>query len=464
MADLEFGLRRGLSAKVDYNALVNDQARHYQLLKQKQIEQENKAKLFADDFDYNNAINSFDNPIIKENARKQISSIGTFIRDNPGWEKDVNKRIQYKQMVRELKDNPELNRGLQSDSNYKLYQKDLAEKSKNPQVFDADAYGAVANEWDNYLKYGNQRGQEAAATEGRKPFVYTQPQDLVDLASSGLEKGNKFNQFDIKPIKGGGLGSYQEVPNEEALSAVATDEYTRNKRQYDREYAIKGFKTPFDYAKANIRSGIKTKVDYGNFDLIVEDQKFKNKAAQAKPVGVWSKDIVNVDKGTVNGAILKSALGATPPLKIRATDGSILDLSGHEVDYTGRNTYMGEGKQHGVKHFEVSAKLSNDEAIGNKVLIKNYKGDLVIAPKWRGKAYMATEKNAKGEDVDITIMREFVPFDINNATYQGIYDQKATISKFQEAPEEGYQAEEQPTTVIQNGITYTLNPNTGKYE
>src|SRR3990172_11835747 len=103
MAKLEFGLLKGASVVVPYDQMVNDQYRHYQIQRQRAIEQENKAKLFADDFDYNNAVNTFDNPLIKDYARKQISAIGTFVRDNPGWERDVSKRIQYKSMIRELK-------------------------------------------------------------------------------------------------------------------------------------------------------------------------------------------------------------------------------------------------------------------------------------------------------------------------------------------------------------------------
>jgi hypothetical protein len=445
MSGLEFGLRRGLSVPLVQDR-SNELLQAYQLQKQNQIAQENKAKLFADDFDYNNAINEFDNPLIKENARKQISSIGSWIRNNPGWERDVNKRIEYKTMVRELKDNTDLNRGLQSDANYKQFQKDLSEKSKNPQLFDADSYGKIGEQWNNYLKYGHQNGEEAARVEGRKPFLYQQPQDFVDLATSGLEKGNKFNQFNIQPVKGGGLGSYQEIPDEDALTSVATDEYARNKRQYDKEYASKGFQSPLEYAKSNIRSGIKTKVDYGDYNSLVSLEKWKAKASQTGPEGVWSKDIANVDKSVVNGEILKDALGATPPIKIRGENGNIVDLTGHEVNYSGRNTYLGDGKKHGVKHFEVSVNLPFDEAAEKGIVTKNYLKDDDINSAWRKNARIKTVKNAQGDDVKVVEMYDFVPFDINNATYQGIYDQKATVAKFQEAPEEGYQEEDQPVS------------------
>lgn len=463
MADLEFGLRRGLSTP-----LVQDRSAEllqaYQLKKQNEIAQENRAKLFAEDFDYNNAVNSFDNPVIKEHARKKISEVGTWIRNNPGWERDINKRIEYKNMVRDLKDNPDLIRGLQSDTNYKQFQKDLSEKSKNPQLFDADSYGEIARQWDNYLRYGNQNGQEAAAREGIKAFVYTQPQDFVDLAASGLEKGNKFNQFKVQPIKGGGLGSYQQIPDEEALNSVAIDEYARNKRQYDKEYASKGFQSPLEYAKSNIRAGIKTNVDYGDYGSLLALQKWKAEGAKTVPDGVWSKDIANVNKSVVNGEILKNAFGATPNVKVRGDNGKFVDLTGYEVNFSGRNTYLGDGKKHGVKHFEVSVNIPFEEAVNKGIVTKNYLRDDIVNPDWKRNARINIRKNENGDDVKFVEMYDFVPFDVNNATYQGVYDQKSTIAKFQEAPEEGYQNQERPETVIQGGVTYTWNPATNQYE
>ncbi len=185
MPDLEFGLRAGLS-----RPLVRDNSQEmvqmYQLQKQHQIEQENKAKMFADDFDYKSPINEFDRPLVNNFSRGVIKDAGTFIRNNPGWERDINKRIEYKQYIRSLKDNEHLNRALQTDSNWQAAQKDMADlKYANVD------FTPIKQQYSNYSKYGNQDGdiRDAEGKPVLKAFSYTTPappQDttklLIDLA------------------------------------------------------------------------------------------------------------------------------------------------------------------------------------------------------------------------------------------------------------------------------------------
>ena len=71
---MEFGERRGLA--------VNLPSRQNQLLQQESLKRqaklaaEQKAKMFADDFDYTNAMNSHDNPLVKDFAMKKLMEFG----------------------------------------------------------------------------------------------------------------------------------------------------------------------------------------------------------------------------------------------------------------------------------------------------------------------------------------------------------------------------------------------------
>lgn len=174
---LEFGVRRGLAVRADWNQEIADQRYAYMLKKQAENEAEAKAKMFADDMQFQNAVNSHDNPIIKDFAKNKIYEIGKFIRNNPDWQKDVTKRQQYNLMIRELKDNPELIRGMQSD-------KSKAEwdqwRVKNPEIANSPEGAALNQQWDNYLKHGNQFGEEVAKTKGKMPFTFTPPEVFDD--------------------------------------------------------------------------------------------------------------------------------------------------------------------------------------------------------------------------------------------------------------------------------------------
>ena len=188
MDNLEWGLRKGLSVVLpDESENMWKAAAYKSAMKDKA---EAKAKMFADDFSYTNAINSFDNPKIKEFARNQIMKVGQFINNNPGWETNPLLRGQYQTMIHELKDNPDLMRGLTSDAAYKRWQEDMA---SNKEGLDPEDFNETSDQWQNYLQYGNQMGKEAAEKFGKQEFKYVAPMPfngeavVVDSASH-LEK------------------------------------------------------------------------------------------------------------------------------------------------------------------------------------------------------------------------------------------------------------------------------------
>lgn len=462
---MEYGTVLGLAQSTQADQRINDLRYQEQLKKQAAIEAANKAKMFEDDTDYKNAMNVFDNPIIKAKAQATIKELGRFMNENPDWETNAQKRLQRKEILGRLKDDPDLNRGLSSDTSFKQFQADLATKSKDPNVFDEAAYKEVMQQWKNYEKYGNQFATDGVMAQklGRQAFVYQQPQDLVDLNKEGLEYGNKFNKLDVKKLQGGGSGSYRTEANEEALTALATDMYQRNKRTMDLRFQQAGYKDQISYAKELIRAGVKTSFDMGD---IVGDRRLAmefSKAEKTPPKGTWEIDVVNKDASVVPGEILKDALGAKPAMKIPNKNGSkFVDLTGLPFEYTGRNKYFGDGKQKGIKHFEGITQMDKDEAISKGFVVDKW-GDDEVADEWKNNVYLKTIKNSKGEEREIIEVRFFSPFEINNSTSAGIYEQKSTTSKYVTSPQEDYQTRV-PMQVVQNGITYTYNESTGQYE
>ncbi len=169
---LEYGLRLGLSADAQYDKRIADLRYNEEANRRAKNEAEAKAKVFADDFNYTNAMNTHDNPLVKQAAQFQIKRIGSFVNNNPDWQTNVQKRAQYQQLIRELKDNPDLQRGLATDESFKKMN-EFAADPKNASLTGSTRWQGIEQQKRNYLEFGNQHGKEAALAEGKKAFVFT---------------------------------------------------------------------------------------------------------------------------------------------------------------------------------------------------------------------------------------------------------------------------------------------------
>jgi hypothetical protein len=189
--NIDFGTAKGLAQSMDYNNRIADARYQDQQMKRAQAENTAELKAFEDDLDYMNAANSYDYNLIKGEADKTIREIGTIIRDNPDFRYNPNVRRQINEKKKYLKSNQNVIRGLASDESFKRLNDDLAKVAKNPNQYDAGAYQELLAKKQNYLKYGHQDGQEAAATFGPQAFVYDKPEDFIDLPTTAIEVGNK---------------------------------------------------------------------------------------------------------------------------------------------------------------------------------------------------------------------------------------------------------------------------------
>lgn len=171
----EYGIKQGLAQSFGYDQRVQDMARQNNAMRQAQIYSENKAKLLADDFDYNNAMNAWDNTAVKGFAQNKLKEIGKFMRENPDFESNLEKRVAYKNLTKELKDNKALNEGLQVDANIKAMQGYMNDP-KNAPLVQSEDFEPIKRQYENYLKTGSIDGN----TANRKLFTFTPPEELVD--------------------------------------------------------------------------------------------------------------------------------------------------------------------------------------------------------------------------------------------------------------------------------------------
>lgn len=169
------GLKKGLAVSFNYDQRVADIARQNDQMRQAKLYAENQAKMMAEDFEYNNAMNAWDNTQVKQYAQGKIKELGSFIRENPDYKYNLDKRIIYNNLKRELKDNPYLNAGMQVDANIKAMQAYMNDP-KNAPLVQSEEFTPIKQQYENYLKTGSIDGN----TANRKLFTFTPPEELVD--------------------------------------------------------------------------------------------------------------------------------------------------------------------------------------------------------------------------------------------------------------------------------------------
>ncbi|MCC7514540.1 MAG: hypothetical protein IT212_07590 [Bacteroidia bacterium] len=484
---LQFGLTRGLAVRVNEQGLIQDEARHFQMQKQAKAEQEAKAKLFADDFDYNNAINEYDNPRIKEYARGIFQKMGNFVRENPGWEQSFAGQAQMKAYRHELKDNPELNRGIQSDAAHKSLLKDLAEQSKNPETFDKEAWDQKVQEWNKYTKYGHQGGAEAFAKEGNKEFTYQAPIDRVNTTNE-LMKIAQATEWDMTTNIGyGGVKQSvsEERKNSSANRALSSPVAAWVKRDY----------------KQALEAGATKATTVAQFARELMDPFFKadkiDKGWAPPQVKLSGKDMANMtpsmwytmhDKlANSNGASVDLGSGAMQATfandlgeilldGIKDPFGNPLNLGMRRAVATGM-ARVHKGVVQGDKpyaEFDALVRLpvsefvalgkQYDDAIdelGAGQLTSGVSSQWEIRPEYEAKGIKKYIDNKSGKEfVEFPVAKKYDPYNVRLADN---YSNAANVSQHKENPYDMGDGNK-PATIVQEGVTYTLNPNTGQYE
>jgi hypothetical protein len=247
--------------------------------KRAQAEAEAKAKVFADDFNYTNAMNTHDNPLVKQFAQFQIKRIGSYVNNNPDWQTNVQKRAEYQQLVRELKDNPDLQRGLATDDAMKKMNEFSADP-KNASLKSSSRWKEIEEEKQNYILFGNQKGKEAAETEGKKAFVFTainkiDTQKVVTDAANNLElRDRKLTKGDYSGSIGVGATISDVSFDRAKVQAEALLKDNDNMLEFGDEWAnmSKDSKKIYDNDITNwvanrIQTQKGTKIDTGKFDF-----------------------------------------------------------------------------------------------------------------------------------------------------------------------------------------------------
>jgi len=326
---MDVGLARGLAQSFQYDQRINDQRFYDQQMNRAKEEHLANLKAFEDDTDYMNAANSFDHNLIKGEADKVIREMGQIIRENPDYKYNPDVRRVLNEKKKYLKSNQHVIRGMASDEAFKNLNKDLSEVAKNPAMHDSGAYQNLITQRNNYLKYGNQDGEEAAKKFGAQAFVYTKPQDFVPLNEEALKtaaliKSRKYKQT--------GNGGYEELIDENSLTPAAMDFYNRHKRQIQVTYNPKTEQEGLEYAKNLIRPGIDLKRKFGepHYNDALATKKWEYAMAQKegnKPIDAYHEAVMTKKFNQLPTDAVTAMLGTSPEAKIYNSDGGFMGTS-----------------------------------------------------------------------------------------------------------------------------------------
>jgi len=437
---MEYGTTLGLAQDFQANERINDLYRQEEALNRSKAMAEQKAKLYADSIKYQNAMNPFDHEIIKKANQQRVMDLGVWAKNNPNYKYDPTLMAEYQNRLDDIKSNPDVLRGMASDSAFNELNKDLQEVSKNPEYHDQEAYNQLLAQKDNYIKFGNQKGYEAAQKEGFQPFVYQKPREFKNLAESGQARGNKFKSnpmtMSIQYLNNGRDGAFQIVPKEEYLRAEAEQEYLDNKRQYDVQYKNKGI-DPIEAAKKHILTGIETKIDIGEKNHLGEQMALARytqglkEASASHGISPYKKAIQEPGYVKVTGDVLAKTFGTNTEHFYIDGDGKTVKASGDVFHYDG-NLYdegynpKGNYKKNGVKIADGYILKPLVWGKENGAVIDPWGlGDKEIAPEWKNSAQLIDSPPDKdGNSVKLIKLKAKATLDSNNPYYQGKFDKE----------------------------------------
>lgn len=424
---MEIGQAKGLAVNLQYENRINDARFADHQMKVAQAENQAELKMFEDDNAYMNAANSFDHNLIKQEADKTIREIGAIVRNNPDWRINPDIRRQINEKRTYLKSNKHVIRGVASDDAFKKLNEDLVSVAKNPAMHDTEAYQDLLRQKQNYLKYGNQFGEDALKTQGAQAFTYTKPADFVNISEEGLGVGNKIKSRKYKDY---GNGGYEELVDDNALTASAADLYNRRKRQIQVTYNPKTDEEGIAYAKELIRPGIdlKRKLAEPHYNDALAVAKYKaaqESAATGKQLDAYEFDVRKSKGSKLEPEAVTEMLGSSPDAKIYNKDGSyVINSQGKKFipngifqqantihpDNNGRFK-VSSPKTIGVAHGFVE--YSEDEIDESGLLDDHKTSDGVIKK---------TRENKRGKEENYYLVPAQVEFDPTNEGYRFKYN------------------------------------------
>jgi len=425
---MDIGLASGLAQSGQYDQRINDIRYQQNMLRQQEAMNEAKRKLFESDILYSEGGNAFDQPLVKAENQKITQAIGNYVNDNPDWETNFQKRAYVKQLKNSLKDNPTVLRALATNDNRNALLKYAQEAKQKGTPFDEDALNAELNRYSNYEKFGNPDGQEASQKEGMKSYIFSRPQDFIDMNNVYKEAGASIKNPEIVQT---GNGGYYTKPKAEDVDARTNSILQNHGNQLVKQFAKQGITDPNEIKKlvkqnviASFDSDFKLGDSLKAWELGMQQKAMNLKAQEAAAkVGQGSYtpwhyfvDEKNNPAGTIDKTTFDKVWGGISPQYIKGNDGFKADLTGLDFKTTGRTLNQG-----GRTFINGYVDMTKEEA-AKRGIYKNGMWNIdEVKPNFTGIAEEVTVQDKDGKDQDIIRVKYDMP--INK-------DDKVAMQKF----------------------------------
>lgn len=377
---MEIGLASGLAQNLQFDQRIGDLRAQQEMDRRAKAEAIARAKMFADEQEYQHATNAYDEALLKDDAKKLFTEIGSIRNENPDWEWNPDVRAVIKDKINSLKTHPALIRSLTVDESKKQLMKDLSDAARNPGSYDQEAYALEQQKLQNYMQFGHPDGEEGLKREGApQPYVYARPKDLVNLASELPKLGNAVKDYDVVDT---GNGGYYTKPKEGQLEQLKNAAYSQYGREIELASKKLGLDTPEkvdQWLTQSISSGFDKSHSLGDplairrlqiaeSQLDLQRRKF---AAESQPTSLLTpwEDLMNPNKESVAlpRDVFNKVWPENPKIVFTGVGGQKADLTGYDFKFDGSVYKPQSGKYKGmpfaVGHVEMPIEAAKEKGI-----------------------------------------------------------------------------------------------------
>jgi formylmethanofuran dehydrogenase subunit D len=167
---MNYGIAKGLAYRENWNADIQNEARHYQFQKQRQQEQQQEASFWANMLKQSPPQNDFDRKGYEEFAKGITGQITDIVHKNPNWKYDVKSMMDINNLSSQLMSNEYLTRDKAFQEQVKNFNK-YHDDNPTDRLNYPEEYSKEAKRIYNYKNHGNADADEEVLGPDGKPMI-----------------------------------------------------------------------------------------------------------------------------------------------------------------------------------------------------------------------------------------------------------------------------------------------------